>query len=62
MILEFETKEKMFESLCNKVIEDLKEAINTNGTATLLVSGGSTPKPLFHLMNQCESNYVLFHF
>jgi 6-phosphogluconolactonase len=57
MILEFETKEKMFESLCNKVIEDLKEAINTNGTATLLVSGGSTPKPLFHLMNQCELDW-----
>jgi len=57
MIVEFESKEKMFESLCYKVIEDLKEAINTNGTATLLVSGGSTPKPLFKLLNQCELDW-----
>lgn len=57
MILEFESKEKMFESLCSKVIEDLKEAINTNGTATLLVSGGSTPKPLFQLVNQSELDW-----
>jgi len=57
MILEFESKEKMFESLCSKVIEDLKEAINTNGNATLLVSGGSTPKPLFQLVNQSELDW-----
>ena len=57
MIVEFESKEKMFESLCTKVIEDLKEAIKTNGTATLLVSGGSTPKPLFQLLNKCELDW-----
>ena len=49
MIVEFESKEKMFDSLCSKVIENLKKAIKTNGTSTLLVSGGSTPKPLFQL-------------
>jgi len=54
MILEFESKEVLFQSLCDKVIEDLKEALNKNGTATLLVSGGSTPKPLFQLLCQCE--------
>jgi 6-phosphogluconolactonase len=57
MIVEFESKEKMFESLCSKIIEDLKEANNSNGTATLLVSGGSTPKPLFQLLNQCELDW-----
>lgn len=57
MIHEFESKEIMFEFLCNKVIEDLKEAIKTKGTSTLLVSGGSTPKPLFQLLNQCELDW-----
>ena len=57
MILEFETKEKMFESLAIKVIEDLNEAVKTKGKATLLVSGGSTPKPLFQLLNQYELDW-----
>lgn len=56
-MLEFESKGKMFESLCNKVQKDLTQAIKTHGNATLLVSGGSTPKPLFQLLNECELDW-----
>ena len=39
--------------LSNKVSAILKKAINEKGSATLVVSGGSTPKPLFnHLSSQ----------
>lgn len=35
-----------------RIIEILKQAIDTAGRASLLVSGGRTPKPLFNILSQ----------
>jgi 6-phosphogluconolactonase len=54
MMHEFQTKDELFKALCHQVVADLNNAIEKNGKATILLSGGSTPKPLFHLLNQVE--------
>jgi len=50
----FETKEALEDSLCQQIKSDLENAISTNGKASLLVSGGTTPKGLFLKLNQLE--------
>lgn len=43
---EFDSKEKLVQVLSQKIIDDLALAIETKGYATLVLSGGSTPKNL----------------
>ncbi len=43
----FETPEALHEALAIKVADDLAEAIEQKGYATLMVSGGNTPRPFF---------------
>lgn len=50
----FTQQEKLLEALSEAIIADLKEAITRKGHATLVVSGGSTPKPLFKILRQKE--------
>jgi len=57
MMLEFQTKEELFNALSEQVISDLKTAIEETGKATILLSGGSTPKPLFQLLNQVDLDW-----
>jgi 6-phosphogluconolactonase len=57
MMHEFNTKEELFSALCNQVVADLQQAIEKKGKATLLLSGGSTPKPLFLLLNQVDLDW-----
>lgn len=47
----FNKQEDLIENLSKKIINNLLEAINKNGKASLLVSGGSTPKPLFEKLS-----------
>lgn len=47
----FKSQESLIEVLSQKIIEQLKEAIDQNGKASLIVSGGSTPKPLFRKLS-----------
>ncbi|NBR14071.1 MAG: 6-phosphogluconolactonase, partial [Crocinitomicaceae bacterium] len=53
----FETKEALENSLCQQIKSDLENAISTNGKASLLVSGGTTPKGLFLKLNQLEIDW-----
>ncbi|NBX79270.1 MAG: hypothetical protein EBQ94_02655 [Flavobacteriales bacterium] len=53
----FETKEALEDSLCQQIKSDLENAISTNGKASLLVSGGTTPKGLFLKLNQLEIDW-----
>jgi len=48
----FETQEALVESLSQSILGNLEEAIHNKGFATLLVSGGSTPKPLFQSLRK----------
>lgn len=57
MMHEFNTKEELFSALCNQVVADLQSEIEKKGKATLLLSGGSTPKPLFLLLNQVDLDW-----
>jgi 6-phosphogluconolactonase len=52
MMRRFETKELLEDSLATDLLNVLKEAIDKFGTATLFVSGGSTPKGLFHKLSE----------
>ncbi len=53
----FETKEALENSLCQQIKSDLESAITRNGKATILVSGGTTPKGLFLKLNQLEIDW-----
>jgi len=48
----FENNEELTNSLCERVASVLNEAITERGKATLVVSGGRTPKPLFEKLSQ----------
>lgn len=52
MIHHFETKELLEDSLADELLKVLGEAIEKYGNATLLVSGGSTPKGLFKKLSE----------
>ena len=47
----FNDREALIDSLSKEIIDKLEKAISQKGKATLLVSGGSTPKPLFEKLS-----------
>jgi 6-phosphogluconolactonase len=53
-IRKFQSQEELLKSLSCAIVDDIKKAIKTNGCATLLVSGGSTPKPLFQTLSKYD--------
>lgn len=50
-IQNFSQKGDLIGYLKNSIVKNLIESIQTHGQATLLVSGGSTPKPLFEALS-----------
>lgn len=48
----FKTQYELVEMLSKSIASQLKEAIRTKGKATLIVSGGSTPIPLFKRLSE----------
>lgn len=48
----FTKQETLVEMLSQSIASNLEEAIKNKGVATLLVSGGSTPKPLFEMLRK----------
>jgi len=48
----FSKQDDLIEALSQSILAQLQEAILTKGKASLLVSGGSTPKPLFEKLKQ----------
>lgn len=49
---EFDTGDTLADALARRVAEALAKAIETDGSATLAVSGGSTPRALFLALSQ----------
>jgi 6-phosphogluconolactonase len=52
MMYRFETKELLEDSLADELLKVFAESIEKYGNATLLVSGGSTPKGLFKKLSE----------
>jgi len=50
----FDKKEELLEELSSDIIELLQDEIEEKGKASLLVSGGSTPKPLFQKLSNMD--------
>jgi len=50
----YKTQEELIQNLSDKIIVNLKKAIDSTGKASLLVSGGSTPKPLFEKLSSVD--------
>ena len=51
-LLEFENTSALDAELVSKVVDLLTMAIDQHGYASLVVSGGRTPKGFFHLLSQ----------
>lgn len=48
----FSNRNQLASYLAKEVAEDLRQGINLHGAASLVVSGGSTPKPFFEALKQ----------
>ncbi len=48
----FKSQESLIEVLSKRIVDQLKETIDENGKASLIVSGGNTPKPLFKKLSE----------
>ena len=56
-LFEFANKEELVVEFADKIAHNLQKAVNENGKASLLVSGGSTPKPLFARLSNLEIDW-----
>lgn len=54
IIHEFDSPESLTVQFANRIVELLEHAIASKGKASLVVSGGSTPKPLFMLLAKTD--------
>lgn len=50
----FDVEEEMQQALANDIAADLAEALSEKAMATLVVSGGSTPKRLFQILSEAD--------
>ncbi len=53
----FESSQDLAENLAQKIVQNLQNAIDSNGKASLIVSGGSTPKLLFEKLSAFELDW-----
>jgi 6-phosphogluconolactonase len=53
----FESKIDLLSSLTFSIMTNLQQALDEKGEAVLLVSGGSTPKPLFELLRKSNIDW-----
>ncbi len=53
----FEQREQMLDALYRSLVEELKTALATRARATLLLSGGSTPAPLYRRLAQARLDW-----
>ena len=54
----FERADELNEAFAEEIVTHLKEAITERGKASLVVSGGSTPAPLFDLLAETEIDWA----
>ena len=56
-IFQFETNQSACESLAECIASGLEGALNLREYATLAVSGGRSPRPLFELLSRCDLDW-----
>ena len=54
---EYRSSETLADALSERIANDLQTAIDARGTASLLVSGGSTPKALFKVLRKKDIDW-----
>ena len=57
----FDSRDAMLEALYQVFVDDIEQALATRSTATLLLSGGSTPVPLYRLLAKAGLDWSRVH-
>ena len=60
-MIEFASKNELEFSLSQQIAQDLKAAIEHKGSATLLLSGGSTPSGVYRLLSEENLDWAQVH-
>jgi len=60
-IQRFDNRETMLEALLQVITGDIETALQRNSSATLLLSGGSTPAPLYQQLSQARIDWEKVH-
>jgi 6-phosphogluconolactonase len=60
-IQRFDNREAMLDALLQAIIGDIETALQRNSSATLLLSGGSTPAPLYRQLSQARLDWEKVH-
>lgn len=60
-MIEFASKSELEVALCQQIAQDLKTAIERKGSATLLLSGGSTPSGVYRLLSEENLDWTKVH-
>lgn len=60
-MIEFASKSELEFALSRQIAHDLKTAIERNGSATLLLSGGSTPSGVYRLLSEENLDWAQVH-
>lgn len=58
---DFENADRLTDELSQNIAKNLQDAIDKNGRASLIVSGGSTPKPLFEKLRMIDIEWDKVH-
>ena len=56
-MIEFQTKERLEKSLCDRIAEIIRLAIQEKGCAKSLLSGGGTPKELYYKLSTLKLDW-----
>ena len=57
----FDSRDAMLETLYQLFVDDIEQALATQSTATLLLSGGSTPVPLYRSLAGASLDWSRVH-
>ncbi len=60
-MIEFDSKAALEQALAVAISQALQQAIEQKGTATLLLSGGTTPSGVYRLLSQENLNWTKIH-
>ena len=58
---QFENREAMLTALCQVFIDDIEQTLARQSSATLLLSGGSTPVPLYRSLSVAKLDWSRVH-
>ena len=48
----FQDEDRLIDSIVDTLISELEQSVHTNGTANILLSGGSTPGPIYRALDK----------